>query len=442
MSEQNGMGIGSAHFPGYLSNLRSAVGAANESSTWFINGDWYTDHRNDDRGALAIYALGAPLSLNYGSLYYPEQRAGFMKSIPVQESRFPEWDDANQPFLMSDEATWNSSNHQAYMSFKNSGYSKAKFNGDTYWTRHVFQFTPKVQTPIFIIKDTFSNVNLDHIWSFNFTSKDIVQTPSGPVDPPSRFWNYQGNPKENPTPSSNISLAAGGFHRFDFTGVNWIAHPAGGINWEVYLAPTQAQIANLAEWGHNFIPTAEGDEYETTNNNASFEERQIMMRVKGKESFYTVIVPYDKGQRPAGLTVTKSGASTTVQTNDFTFVTDLNKYTYTETGRNILSTYTTQSLTFAGATISGNPMELEVKTDTIFARVHGAAGNRQVTLPSGSWVLNPTSSNATFNNGIWTLNYTYTDSLNNSYLGGYAEFRWLRGVECTNLTSPVNGATN
>ncbi|MEK7256969.1 MAG: hypothetical protein AAB316_19595, partial [Bacteroidota bacterium] len=291
------------------------------------------------------------------------------------------------------------------------------------WTRQVYQFSPKAATPIFVVKDNLSNVNQNMVWSFNFMGRDVVQTPSGAVDPPAAF-------NGNPSASGNIPLSAGGLKRFDFTGIQWNLHPAGGINWEVYVAPKFAQDCTLAEWAHNSHPNIEKNEYQASNG-ASFEERQIMMRVRGKEEFYTIIVPYNKGQRPANLNVTRNGETVTVTTSDFTFNTDLNTFTYTEpaANKNILATYTTQSLTFAGATISGGSMELETKPDSVFARVHGAPGARTLTLPSGNWSIVKGSSNAAYNvsTGKWTLTYNYADSLNNSSVGGYFEFIFKLG---------------
>lgn len=156
-----------------------------------------------------------------------------------------------------------------------------------------------------------------------------------------------------------------------------------------------------------------------------------MMRIRGKEEFYTVIVPYNKGQRPANLNVTRNGETVTVTSSAFTFNTDLNTYTYSEPAANksVLATYTTQSLTFANATISGGATEVEIKPDSIFARVHGAPGARTLTLPSGAWSIVQGSSNAMFNasTGKWTLNYNYADSLNNSSVGGYYEFVFKLG---------------
>ena len=446
LPDTNLINIGTGHFPGYLSTMRSGLGTANESALWFINGEWYSDHRNDDRGEVAIYALGAPLALNYGSIYTPHMPSTHQKNGLVPESMFGQWNNPSwQPYTLSDDV-WKNSVHEAYQAFKNSAYSKVTVskNSDT-WTRKVFQFNPRVQTPIFVIKDDLNNSN-NYIWNFNFTARDVVGTPGGPVDPPKAFWNKDGSPQENPAASPVIALATG-LNRFDFTGINWIAHPAGGIDWEVYIKTEEPGGATLSELAHNFIPAEEKDEFLATNNVSAFEERQTILRVKGKNSFFTVIVPYNKGQRPTSLAVTETGGVLSVTAPGvFDFSTDLTYYTYDETGgKKVLTTYDNQVLAFANATIEGGPMELEIRTDTIFARLHGATGNRTVTLPPGNWTLNRLSENASFSNGQWTLGHTSTGSLHNSYGGGYTEYIFVTAVKVSPkifLQGPYNSGTS
>jgi hypothetical protein len=440
--------IGPGHFPGYLSTFRSGLGTANESASWFINGDWYEDHRNDDRGAVGIYALKAPLSLNYGSQFNPYAPSAHMKSTITTENRFPQWNQANQPFLLNDDTDqWDISDHQVYLSFKNSGFSSATFTGNNLdWRREVFQFSPKVSTPIFIIRDTMEDLNTNYIWNFNFAARDNVLTPNGTVDPPAAIWNFQGGPFQQPSASAVIPMAAG-LNRFDFTGVPWIAHPSGGIDWEVYMHSPLAQQATLSEWAHTFIPTVESDEFYFTNNMANFEERQIMMRVKGQKQFYAVIIPYNKGQRPTGLSVTRTVDTLTVSTSTFTFKTNLHGYTYTETGRTLLTTFDNLPLTFNTASIEDGPAELEIKNDTIFARLHGQTGPRKIKLPAGNWGLRFLTPNATFDSGTgkWTLNHTMqADSVHNTYEGGYTEYIFVKVIKVAPkifLQGPYNAGT-
>jgi hypothetical protein len=77
------------NFRGYMSVLRNKWGTINETVAWLFNGDFMSDHRNDDRGSLVFYALGAPLSVNWGCVYYPYAPGGSMKSMVLPETDFP-----------------------------------------------------------------------------------------------------------------------------------------------------------------------------------------------------------------------------------------------------------------------------------------------------------------------------------------------------------------
>ncbi|MEY3367107.1 MAG: hypothetical protein RI973_262 [Bacteroidota bacterium] len=416
------------HFPGYMSTMRSGVGTNNESALWFLNGDWFSDHRNDDRGQAVIYALGAPLSLNFGSFYTPHMISPHLKNSLAPESLFPQWNGASQPFILSSEV-WNGSSNQAYQAYKNSSYSKALINGlSENWTRQVHFFSPRVQNPIFIIKDSL-NTSSNFIWNFNFMAEGPVQTPSGTVDPPNAFWNGQGSPQEQPSASPLINLGTG-LNRFDFQGSNWVTHPSSGIDWEVYVQTQNPGGATLSEMGHNFIPTNELNDF-TVNNGSSFAENQTLLRIKGTNSFYTVIVPYPKGQRPTDLSITKTGNTLFINAPGlFSFNTDLASAKYTEPGgRKVLTAFDSQSYSLGGATVAGGPMELEMLADTIYARLHGPGGVRTVTLPAGNWTLKGRSSSGYFSNGQWLLNHSFQDSLHNTYTGGYTEYIFTRALK-------------
>ncbi len=430
LSDTSFLDIGAAHFPGYLSSFRAGVGTNKETSTWFINGEWYKDHRNDDKGTLGIYALGAPLSLNYGSFFQPSVTGAHMKSTPVLLSEFPEWNNtAWQPFQLPGNFSWYTSQHNAYFAFKNSGYSKATFTRIESWTRELFQFNQTDQIPIIIVKDGFSNSATDYVYNFNFAASGPVQTPNGPVTPPSALWNENGGPTQTPSASPVITLAPG-MRRFDFTGTSWPAHPAGGINWEVYLPSDVSNDATLTTWAHTFTPSVESDEFLATNG-SSFVERQTMLRVKGKEGFLTIIVPYFKGQRPTGLSVTQTGNTIFVDADNFDFETNLTYATFQGGGKTILTTFDDQLLSYANASIEDGPMELEIRTDSIIARLHGQSGARKVKLPSSGWTLAHLSPNASYSEITeeWTLNHTFTDSLHNSFSGAYTEFVFVKSIK-------------
>jgi hypothetical protein len=51
-----------------------------------VNGDFYRDHCHDDHGSVVIYALGAPISVDWGSIYYPHVPGGFMHNMLARKS--------------------------------------------------------------------------------------------------------------------------------------------------------------------------------------------------------------------------------------------------------------------------------------------------------------------------------------------------------------------
>ena len=72
--------LGSAQFNGWMSVLRHGWETKDETSIHFINGDDLTDHRHNDQGEVIIYALVAPLSLDFGCMYYPRAAGGYLHS--------------------------------------------------------------------------------------------------------------------------------------------------------------------------------------------------------------------------------------------------------------------------------------------------------------------------------------------------------------------------
>ncbi|MCB0521714.1 MAG: T9SS type A sorting domain-containing protein [Lewinellaceae bacterium] len=413
----------SGNFPGYLSHFRSANDTQYESALWFVNGEWYSDHRNDDRGGLSIYALGAPLSLSYGSFYTPHVPGAHMKSTVVPLSAFPEWNQANLPFELPNNQTWYTSQQEGYLNFKNSGYARATYTHDESWTRSVYQFHPKPERPIIIVKDQLSNANERHIWNFNFMSKGDVGTPQGAVTPPSRLWNYNGGPNQQPSTSPPIALS-NGLNRFDFTGAEWPVHPANGIDWELYLAAPDATEANLGEWAQTFAPSTEQAEFLAVNG-IPYEERQTILRVNGKDEFLAVIVPYFKNKRPGGMQVQQTGDTIRVTADSFLFETDLRFSLFENYEKTILTAFTPLLLEYGEVSIENGPAEMEIVADTlVFVRLHGESGTRTVKLPTGKWELLNPSADAAFDSlsGLWSLDYVYMDSLHNTWEGGYSEF--------------------
>ncbi len=86
--------LGDASFTGWYSVLRNGWGTRDETAIWFVNGDFYRDHTHEDNGNLSIYALGAPLSVDWMSFYNPRSSGAYMHNAPIPESRLKfAWND-------------------------------------------------------------------------------------------------------------------------------------------------------------------------------------------------------------------------------------------------------------------------------------------------------------------------------------------------------------
>jgi hypothetical protein len=81
------LALRSANFLGYYSVLRHGGGTRRETACWFVNGDFYRDHRHADQGSLVLYALGAPLLIDWGSLYMPQVAGAFQHSVVPPEAQ-------------------------------------------------------------------------------------------------------------------------------------------------------------------------------------------------------------------------------------------------------------------------------------------------------------------------------------------------------------------
>jgi hypothetical protein len=145
-------------------------------------------------------------------------------------------------------------------------------------------------------------------------AEGAVETPVGPQTPPVRMHPAAEKPTDPATqmPSAGkVFPLSPGVNRLGFTGQTWKGHPTEGIDWDVYVVPTEPQQAHIGNWGNQasssagLFQAAQGRKYE---------ERQHILRVRGTGSFTTVIVPWKKGKKPEGLEVSTNDGAITVKT--------------------------------------------------------------------------------------------------------------------------------
>jgi hypothetical protein len=293
--------LADATFPGYYSVLRHGWGTPDETALFFVNGDHYRDHRHYDHGSLVLYALGKPISVDWSSIYYPHAPGGYLHSMVLPEAAIGHAWDKDGTLLTAGGAVWGNSRQEAFTTAPDGAYARATFSGSKLaWTRAVTVVRPQPSLPIILIRDRFTGENAaaPKVASLNLMAVGPVATPAGPVEPPQRTHpaaDRKEDPAVLPSATKPLDLAAG-VSEFGFTGRY-------DVDFAVFVlgdAPKQALLGNWADtaWGGAVTQR---------------EERQHILRVRGTGPFTTVIVPWRRGQKPAGLAVTQEGEQIVVR---------------------------------------------------------------------------------------------------------------------------------
>jgi len=211
--------LGDATFPGWFTVLRNAWGTRNETAVWLVDGDFYRDHAHEDNGTVVIYALGAPLSLDWGSMYSPQSPGAFVHSLALPEAALPfAWDTTATP-LEQIGFRWRSATQQAFESFPASAYVRATYESKgatpTRWTRTVYSIHPDENNPIIAIQDNFEGPGAPHILTLNLTAEPESPAPPSPPRPLTSPSPANGSsigtstPSPPPTPPPKASSAPG-----------------------------------------------------------------------------------------------------------------------------------------------------------------------------------------------------------------------------------------
>lgn len=284
---------GSSNFPGYLSHARSGLNTPYESAAWIINGETYLDHRNDDRGEVILYALGAPLSLSRSSFYSPHIPDARMRSMVIPEQLFPVWkaDKPSMPTPASVGTVWKYSSSTSYSKFPQLVQSESLMtNGSLHWTRRFMMIHAKAEEPIIVFYDSLSTKE-PAVWSMSFMAESVlapgnsfIKIPSIKYDPGSNFSIPPGTPEK--------SLGAG-WNKFYFLGQQWREHAGKGINWWLHLYNPGNSSYSFSEWTTTWQNTQETVEYKQSNDKP-YSETQQMIRWRSVQPFFAVITPFNK----------------------------------------------------------------------------------------------------------------------------------------------------
>jgi hypothetical protein len=352
--------LGDAAFPGWYTVLRHGWATGNETALWLVDGDFYRDHAHEDNGTVVIYALGAPLSLDWGSMYSPQSPGAFMHSLVLPEGALhTAWDTHDAP-LDQIGFRWQHATQQAFESFTASSYVRATYespNGTT-WTRSAWSIHPDESHPILFIQDEFKgpDAQAPKILTLNLAGTESL----APVQSPRLR-----------VPASPRPLAPSPAH-LAFTG-EWL------INWDLYTFSPEPTEAVIRTWSHQWHPNREQVEFLKTNGRP-FEESQSILRVRGTNDFGTLLLPYRKGQRQDAI-VKAAGAGFEVTRAASTTQFDNRCYSYRDVHTTMVTAFGSEKCESSGISIQGGPTEVAIGRHRATIAAHGSSGIRTVHLP-------------------------------------------------------------
>ncbi|HBY58286.1 MAG TPA: hypothetical protein DEH78_00585 [Solibacterales bacterium] len=366
------VGLKSATFDGWYSVLRHGYASPNETAVWHVNGMFYRDHSHAaDYNSVAIYALGSPVSLHWGSVYSPHTGSHFLHNTVVREVDFTTpWYQDNFP-LFENSRNSGTTTRKDFQAFTHSSRSVATFASTPFdWTRTVDLIQANPAFPIIALRDTFAGIDAQapKVLMLNLMADGAVSTPSGPVTPPLR--SYIGSLQQ--LPSAVPIVLPAGLPKLGFKG-QWTT------DWDVYLATDGATEATLGNWAHGWHPTPEANQYRKVTGK-SFEERQHILRVESANSFRTYILPYRKGQPRAGQAVVRDGQNLKVTAPGEETILAPSYYTFKDAQKTVVAALESSPVAALGVSISGGPAEVVISSSGILITVHGPAGTRTINL--------------------------------------------------------------
>jgi hypothetical protein len=250
-----------------------------------------------------MYALGAPLSLHFGSGYDPRMPGSWMQNVVIPESAL---DAAWTSDAISTESCFGNREDQAVRSVGLLGgeeYAMAYGHfegGGLDWRRRVVSYAFSAAPTVLRIRDDFGGRAEPRVASLALAATGSVETPSGIQTPP------RGG-RERPSSGLVVSLGTG-VNRFRFRG-------AWGVDFDVFADSTDERAqAFIGEWGHESAPTREREEFGAATGR-SIKEPQNILRLRSTGPFDIVIVPYRAGSPPGDVAVTRTGSTLTLRRN-------------------------------------------------------------------------------------------------------------------------------
>lgn len=251
--------LGNAFFPGYLTVQRGKENGL-ESAVWMIDGQQYSDHRPPDQGVLSFYGLGQPISLSWGSLYYPPVPGALWRSCVQPASEMDGfWDQPNLPFDKGG-VWWNSTA------------VPGEFEGNGQLWKRVVKVADVAGRKVLAVKDQSAQ---PFVLSLNLMARDLILPPTGV------FF----APPLHPAAPSTGSLPAGTYR--------WRLKGQWGVDFDLWVVTQNAFDWAWSSWTHYWHPGLEQQQFQAATG-LPFEESQYTLRLRlpaGGQVEWTII-PY------------------------------------------------------------------------------------------------------------------------------------------------------
>lgn len=355
-------------FPGGFSSHRHGWGTVNETALRFINGTFYDDHRHPgDYGQVSMYALKAPLALDMnGNLYYPNTLCSLYHNVVSLDSATGVTWSADNPPLECGTSAYTTSTVTQFLAFPHVTRTVATFSGGgETWTRALTSVAANPAFPVIGIKDSFTDT-VARTFTLNMLAKGAVTTPVSPfsVTPTARAAGICLTiPSQLPSNGTVYNLTSGIQH-FPFTGADWVAHPSGGIDWDLYtnssVTSQQFLIGDYKIQCQNGIETTQ---YKDTNSAAEYDEDHYIFRLHDTGPFDVHILPVAKSGGSTGTASIQACGFRVIRGSETTCQSET-EVTWTNGTAKLLASFDTNSHTASNITLTGLPGEVYMSSAT------------------------------------------------------------------------------